>query len=144
MTARHDLERQVSSWLQSEMSTSAPPGLLEAIQREVEVTPRRAATGTFLPIRTFAALGAALPIRPWLPISSLLPRLGANGSFGGIGFGGFALAMFAVATVATAMARPPMAFLALTVSRWRGIGSGGLSVRRRCRCRFAGRLGLRL
>lgn len=43
MTARHDLERQVSSWLQSEMSTSAPPGLLEAIQREVEVTPRRPA-----------------------------------------------------------------------------------------------------
>jgi Tol biopolymer transport system component len=43
MTARYDLERQVTSWLRSELATSAPHGLLEAIQREVDATPRRPA-----------------------------------------------------------------------------------------------------
>jgi Tol biopolymer transport system component len=43
MTARHDLERQVATWLRSELSTTAPSGLLESIQREVDATPRRAA-----------------------------------------------------------------------------------------------------
>jgi Tol biopolymer transport system component len=43
MTARYDLERQVSSWLRSELPSTPPAGLLEAIQREVEVTPRRRA-----------------------------------------------------------------------------------------------------
>jgi Tol biopolymer transport system component len=43
MTARHDVERQVATWLRSELTTSAPPGLLEAIRREVDATPRRPA-----------------------------------------------------------------------------------------------------
>jgi Tol biopolymer transport system component len=41
MTARHDVERQVTAWLETERPTTAPDGLLEAIQREVASTHRR-------------------------------------------------------------------------------------------------------
>ena len=41
MTARHDVERRMTEWLEAERPATAPDGLLEAIQREVASTPRR-------------------------------------------------------------------------------------------------------
>jgi Tol biopolymer transport system component len=41
MTARHDVDRQLTAWLEAERPTTAPDGLLEAIQREIASTPRR-------------------------------------------------------------------------------------------------------
>jgi Tol biopolymer transport system component len=41
MTARYDIDRQVSSWLASERRNAAPEGLLEATVREIGATRRR-------------------------------------------------------------------------------------------------------
>jgi Tol biopolymer transport system component len=41
MTGRHEVDRQISSWLVSERPPAPPDGLLEAVVREVGATPRR-------------------------------------------------------------------------------------------------------
>ena len=41
MSARFDVDREVTSWLVSERPTGAPDGLLEAVAAGVATTPRR-------------------------------------------------------------------------------------------------------